>query len=123
MSTLETPEERKKRFKSMSSDERRALIREKMKIKGLLEGSGVQGKNLTFYNQDEVLELIQVTRCFAEMQTKQNAKQSKPSKRKKSFAPWILLAIALTSGMIWHYKQYPSIEIRRELSVDGIFLD
>ena len=72
----ETPEERKERFKAMSSAERKALIREKMKAEGLEEGSGVKGAT---YDEDEVWDLIQVTSCFPELQTKRaNHKVTSP---------------------------------------------
>ena len=119
----ETLEERKERFKSMSSAERKALIREKMKAEGLVEGSGVSGKDLSSYDQEEIPDLIQVTRFFPEMQSKRSAIQSEPPKKNKLLIPWILLAIALACGMALYYKQYPSLEIRRQLSVDGVFMD
>ena len=64
----ETPEERKARFKIMSSTDRKALIRAKMKAEGLEEGSGVPGKT---YNNEEVLDLIGIMRCFSGMQGNQ----------------------------------------------------
>ncbi len=64
----ETPEERKKRFKEMSSYQRQALLKQKMNAKGLIEGSGV--KPLSSYDTDEVWDLIQITSCFPEMQSK-----------------------------------------------------
>ena len=72
MTNQETPEERKERFKAMSSTERKALIRAKMKAEGLEEGSGVKG---TSYEEDEVWDLIRITSCFPEMQTKQLEEQ------------------------------------------------
>ena len=60
----ETKEERKRRFKSMKSSERHALIRELMKEKGLKEGSGVPNKT---YDKNEVFELIRITSCFPEL--------------------------------------------------------
>ncbi len=69
MSYKETPEERKERFKAMSSAERKALIREKMSLEGLEEGSGVRGKDLSSYDRNEVSDLIKVTSCLSEMQT------------------------------------------------------
>ena len=66
MAYQETPEERKKRFKDMSSFERKALIRQKMKAEGLQEGSGV--KPLSSYDTEEILDLIQITSFFPEMQ-------------------------------------------------------
>ena len=63
-------EDRKERFKAISSADRKALIRAKLKAKGLQEGSGVQEKDLSSYDRDEIWDLIQVTCCFPEMQTK-----------------------------------------------------
>jgi len=68
MKNLESPAERKKRFKSMSSFERKELIRAKMQSEGLEEGSGVKGVN--YNDDDEVLDLIRLTSCFPEMQNK-----------------------------------------------------
>ncbi len=64
MSYMETDAERKKRFQSMSSAERRILIREKMKAQGLEEGSGVPGKDLSSYDEDEIWDLIQILSSF-----------------------------------------------------------
>tara|TARA_B100000700_G_C15060806_1_gene865648 strand:+ start:1266 stop:1454 length:189 start_codon:yes stop_codon:yes gene_type:complete len=61
---METDAERKKRFQSMSSAERRILIREKMKAQGLEEGSGVPGKDLSSYDEDEIWDLIQILSSF-----------------------------------------------------------
>ena len=123
MATKESREERKNRFKTMSSAQRKALIRAKMKAEGLQEGSGVPGKDLSSYDRDEIWDLIQVTSCFPEMQTKPRAmKPSTPSK-KKSLIAWILIALALTGGMVLYYRQYPSPDTRRELSVDGMYAD
>ena len=123
MTTKESNEERKERFKAMSSAERKALIRTKMKAEGLQEGSGVPGKDLSSYDRDEIWDLIQVTSCFPEMQTKQRRMRAKAPSKKKSLITWILIALALTGGMILYYRQYPSPDTRRELSVDGIFAD
>ena len=57
-------EERKKRFKSMSSSERQELILKKMKEKGIEVGSGIPKKT---YDSKEIYELIQVTNCFPEL--------------------------------------------------------
>ncbi|AAP99694.1 MULTISPECIES: hypothetical protein [Prochlorococcus] len=65
--TKETPKERKERFKAMSSAERQALIRAKMKAEGLQEGSGVIG---VAYDEGEVWDLILITSFFPEMQSK-----------------------------------------------------
>ena len=72
MTYQETPEERKERFKAMSSAERRVLIRAKMKAEGLEEGSGV--KDAT-YDEDEVWELIQITSCFSDVKYIRKAKE------------------------------------------------
>ena len=117
----ETPDERKKRFQAMSSFQRQALLRQKMNSQGLVEGSGV--KPLSSYDTDEVWDLIQITSCFPEMQIKQRGTKAKNPKKRKSFIAWVLISIALTSGMIFFYKQYPSPETRRQLSVDGMFFD
>ena len=123
MATKESHEERKERFKAMSTVDRKALIRAKMKAEGLQEGSGVPGKDLSSYDQDEIWDLIQVTSCLTEMQTKSREMRTKATRRKKSFTAWILIAIALTFGMVFYYKQYPYPETRRELSVNGMFFD
>ena len=117
----ETPEERKKRFQAMSSYQRQALLRRKMQAQGLVEGSGI--KPLSSYNTDEVWDLIQITSCFSEMQAKPMGMKAKAPKKRKSLIAWILIAIALTFGMIFYYQQYPSPETRREISVDGMFSD
>ena len=54
MAIQDSSKERKERFRAMSSDERKALIREKMKLEGLQEGSGVSGKDLSSYDRDEI---------------------------------------------------------------------
>ena len=123
MATKESNEERKERFNGMSSAERKALIRAKMKTEGLQEGSGVPGKGLSSYDRDEIWDLIQVTSCFPEMQTKPRAVKPKTPSKKKSLIAWILIAITLTGGMVLYYRQYPSPDTRRELSVDGMFAD
>lgn len=43
---------------------------EKMKVRGLEEGSGLPEKDLSSYDLNEVLDLIQVTSCFPEKQRK-----------------------------------------------------
>jgi len=60
----QTPEERKKRFKNLSSEERKKLIRGKLKSQGLTEGSGVKEKDQCTYDNEEMLDLILLTRCF-----------------------------------------------------------
>ena len=64
MNKSESPEERKKRFKSLSSEERKILIRKKLEIQGLTEGSGVRGKAQCSYNKEEIIDLILLTKCF-----------------------------------------------------------
>ena len=75
MEVQEGSNNRKERFKAMSSAERKLLIRAKMEAEGLEEGSGVPGKDLTSYDRDEIWDLIKVTSCFPEMQTKPNQEQ------------------------------------------------
>ena len=64
MNNSESREERKKRFKSLSSAERKILIRKKLEIQGLIEGSGVRGKDQSSYDKEEIIDLILLTRCF-----------------------------------------------------------
>jgi len=123
MAIQESSEERKERFKAMSSAERKALIRAKMKAKGLREGSGVPGKSLSSYERNEIWDLIQVTSCFPEMQAKPRELKPKTPRKKKSLIAWIMIAITLSGGMILYYRQYPSPETRREISVEGMFSD
>jgi len=60
-------EERIKRFKSMSSMQRKELILKKMKEKGIKLGSGIPNKK---YDSKEVYELIQISNCFPELREK-----------------------------------------------------
>ena len=60
-------EERIKRFKLMSSQERQNLILKKMKDKGIEIGSGVPDKK---YNSEEIYELIHIANCFPELRKK-----------------------------------------------------
>ena len=62
-------EERKKKYKSMTSQERQELILKKMKAKGIEIGSGVLDKR---YDSEEVFELIHIANCFPEL--RENAK-------------------------------------------------
>ena len=64
MKNSESREERKKRFKSLSSSERKILIRKKLKLQGLTEGSGVREKHQSSYDKEEMIDLILLTRCF-----------------------------------------------------------
>ena len=60
-------EERKKKYKSMSSHERQELILKKMKANGIEVGSGVPNKK---YDSKEVYELIHIANCFPELREK-----------------------------------------------------
>ena len=60
-------EERTKRFKSMSSLQRRKLILKKMKERGIEAGSWIPNKK---YDSKEVYELIYLANCFPELRDK-----------------------------------------------------
>ena len=60
-------EERRIKYKSMSSQERQELILKKMKAKGIEVGSGVPNKK---YDSEEVYELIHIANCFPELREK-----------------------------------------------------
>ena len=60
-------EDLKRRFKTMSSNERQALILKKMQAKGIEAGSGVPNKK---YDSKEVYELIHIANCFTEIRRK-----------------------------------------------------
>tara|TARA_B100001769_G_scaffold93103_1_gene71669 strand:- start:19 stop:216 length:198 start_codon:yes stop_codon:yes gene_type:complete len=60
-------EERRKRFKSMTSQQRQKLILKKMKAKGIEVGSGVPNKK---YDSEEVYELIHIANCIPELREK-----------------------------------------------------
>ena len=64
MSNSESREERKKRFKNLSSAERKMLIRKKLELQGLTEGSGVRERDQSSYDKEEMIDLILLTRCF-----------------------------------------------------------
>ncbi len=64
MKKSESREERKKRFKSLSSAERKILIRKKLELQGLIEGSGVREKDQSSYDKEEMIDLILLTRCW-----------------------------------------------------------
>ena len=57
-------EELTKKFKSMSSTERKALILKKMKALGIEVGSGIPNKK---YDNKEIYELIHIAKCFPEL--------------------------------------------------------
>ena len=59
-------EERLKRYKSMSSMQRRDLIK-KMKDRGIEVGSGIPNKR---YDNKDVYELIHIANCFPELKNK-----------------------------------------------------
>ena len=65
MATKETPEERKARFKALSSYERKSLIRKKLIDQNLREGSGVLGKDLYSYDKEEIIDLLLITKCVS----------------------------------------------------------
>ena len=62
-------EEIRKKYKSMTSQERQELILKKMKAKGIEVGSGVSDKK---YDNEEVYELIHIVNCFPELREKRN---------------------------------------------------
>ena len=62
-------EDRKKKYKSMNSVERKNLILKRMKLKGIDVGSGVPNKN---YDREEVSNLIKIANCFPELREKNN---------------------------------------------------
>ena len=57
-------EERRKKYKAMTSQQRQELILEKMKAKGIEVGSGVPNKK---YDSAEVYELIHIANFFPEL--------------------------------------------------------
>ena len=62
-------EERRKKYKSISSQVRQELILRKMKAKGIELGSGVPNKN---HVSEEVYELIHIAKCIPELREKDN---------------------------------------------------
>ena len=64
MQNSESREERKKRLMSLSSEDRKRLIRKKLSLQGLIEGSGVREKDQSTYDNGEIIDLIILTRCF-----------------------------------------------------------
>ena len=64
MKKSESREERKKRFKSLSSAERKILIRKKLEQQGLVDGSGVREKDQASSDKEEMIDLILLTRCW-----------------------------------------------------------
>ena len=64
-------EERRKKYKSMTSQERQEMILKKMKGKGIEVGSGVSDKR---YDSEEVYKLIHIANCFPELIKKRKVK-------------------------------------------------
>jgi len=64
-------QERTKRFKSMTSMQRKELILKKMKERGIEVGSGIPNKK---YDSKEVYELIHIANCFPELRKKKEKK-------------------------------------------------
>ena len=64
-------EERNKKYRSMTSQERQVLILKKMKAKGIEVGSGVSNKR---YDSEDVYELIHIVNCFPELREKRKVK-------------------------------------------------
>ena len=60
-------EERRNKYKSMSSQERQELILKKMKAKGIEVGSGVPNKK---YDSEELYEFIYIVNFFPELRDK-----------------------------------------------------
>ena len=60
-------EERLKRYKSMSSMQRRDLILKKMKDRGIEVGSGIPNKR---YDNKDIYELIHIANCFPKLRNK-----------------------------------------------------
>tara|TARA_Y100001968_G_C19219850_1_gene649164 strand:+ start:244 stop:447 length:204 start_codon:yes stop_codon:yes gene_type:complete len=54
----------KKSFMNLSSEERKRLIRKKLSMQGLIEGSGVREKDQSSYDKEEVIDLILLTKSF-----------------------------------------------------------
>ena len=64
---LVNKEERRKKIKSMTSQQRKELIIKKMNEKGIEIGSGVPDKK---YDSEEIYELIHIANCFSELREK-----------------------------------------------------
>ena len=62
-------EERRNKYKSITSHERQELILQKMKANGIEVGSGVPNKK---YDSKEVYELIHIANYFQELRKKVN---------------------------------------------------
>ena len=75
-------EERIKKFKSMSSNERQELILKKMKAIKIEIGSGIPNKK---YDSSEVYELIHIANFFPELREKKSKKRFNTFSLKKEF--------------------------------------
>ena len=64
---LMNKEDRRKRFKSMSSSERQELILKKMEAIGIEVGSGVPNRE---YDNKDIYELIHIVNYFPELRKK-----------------------------------------------------
>ena len=62
-------------FRSMTSDQRKKLILEKMKAKNINVGSGVANKSY-FKQSEEVHDLIKIANCFPELRNKNKLKNN-----------------------------------------------
>ena len=69
MSNSESREERKKRFKNLSSAERKMLIRKKLELQGLTEGSGVRGKDQSSYDKERLQTIADMLNQEQELMT------------------------------------------------------
>ena len=71
-------EGRRKKYKLLTSQQRRELILKKMKAKGIEVGSGVPNKK---YYSEEVYELIHIVNCFPELRKEKRKKNNKQIKK------------------------------------------
>tara|TARA_Y100000766_G_C18791238_1_gene548314 strand:- start:527 stop:742 length:216 start_codon:yes stop_codon:yes gene_type:complete len=69
---MESKDERIKRLKSLTREERQKLILKKMKDKGIRIGSGVPNK---IYENKEVYQLIHIANYFPELRRKYRKKE------------------------------------------------
>ena len=64
MSNIESPEERSRRYRTLTSNERKRLIRKRLKSLGLSEGSGVYKNEKSSNDSGELRDLILITKYF-----------------------------------------------------------
>ena len=64
MKNSECSDKRKNLFKRLTNEERKKLIRKKLKEQRLTEGSGASEKEKSTYDKEEIIELILLTKCF-----------------------------------------------------------